>query len=302
MKLATVALSVLIALSLAGCGKRSSNPASPPTPPTTSSPAPAAVEPPAGAVAPPPVVAEPSAAEQAADAKARKPAKQVSEMDDDVETVDEASGASARGPSVNTGSTTEVAVAHFKEGVNYKPIVPAQPTDAGPGRVEVAEVFWYGCPHCFALDPQLESWRHGGAGGKKPAWADFVRIPAVWNDELRMHARLFYTLEALGRLDELHPVVFREIQVNGNPLNSPDKIAAFLRAHGVDAADFQKTFTSFSVESRLQRADLLGRRYRVQSVPLIIVNGKYASDLGMAGSPDQLLALTNELALQEHAR
>lgn len=300
MKLATVALAALIVLSMAGCGKRSPDPGSAPTPATTSSPAPAAVEPPAGAV-PPPVVAEPSAAEQAAAAKAQKPAKQVSEMDDDVETVDDASSAAAKGPSVDIGAA-EAPVAHFKEGVNYKPIVPAQPTDVAPGHVEVAEVFWYGCPHCFVLDPQIESWRQGGGTGKKPAWVDFVRIPAVWNDELRMHARLFYTLEALGRLDELHPVVFREVQVNGNKLDTADKIGAFLRAHGVTAEDFRKTFNSFSVETRLKRADLLGRRYRVQSVPLVIVNGKYASDLGMAGSPEALLSLVNELAMQEHAR
>ena len=75
--------------------------------------------------------------------------------------------------------------------------MPAQPTSVAPGKVEVAEVFWYGCGHCFALDPRIESWRNKG----KPAYVEFVRVPAMWNDTTRMHARVFYTAELLGKLD-----------------------------------------------------------------------------------------------------
>lgn len=185
--------------------------------------------------------------------------------------------------------------ARFKEGTNYQKIVPAQPVTAAPGRVEVAEVFWYGCPHCYALDPAVAAWQ----AKDKPSQVDFVRIPAMWNDATRMHARVFYTAEVLGKLDTLHPLIFREIHVNNNPLNTVEKIAAFFAEHGVSEADFKKTFSSFAVESKLQRADFLNRRYRVDSVPLFVVNGKYRTDLGSAGSEANLFAIVNELAVHE---
>jgi thiol:disulfide interchange protein DsbA len=184
----------------------------------------------------------------------------------------------------------------FKEGTHFQKIVPAQPTSVAPGKVEVVEVFWYGCGHCFALDPAIESWR----GKNKPPYVEFVRVPAMWNDGLRMHARLFYTAELLGKLDELHTLMFREINVNGNMLNTVEKISAFFRQHGVSAEEFQKAFSSFAVESKLQRADVLNRRYRVQSVPMVVINGKYSSDLGTAGGEQPLFALINELAAYEH--
>jgi thiol:disulfide interchange protein DsbA len=159
----------------------------------------------------------------------------------------------------------------------------------------VAEVFWYGCGHCFTIDPALESWRTKS----KPASAELVRVPAMWNDITRMHARVFYTAELLGKLDAVHSLIFREIHVNGNQLNSVDKIAAFFKQHGVSAEEFNKAFSSFSVENKLQRADFLNRRYRIDSVPAFIVNGKYKTDVSGAGGEGQLFALINELAAHE---
>ncbi len=185
--------------------------------------------------------------------------------------------------------------ARFKEGANYTKLVPAQPTSVGPGKVEVVEVFWYGCGHCYALDPALESWQAKG----KPANVEFVRVPAMWNDTLRIHARLFYTAEMLGKLDELHTPIFREIHTKGNGLNTVEKITAFFREHGVSTDEFQKAFSSFAVENKLQRADVLNRRYRIDSVPAIIVNGKYKTDVGMAGGEPQLLQLIGEFAASE---
>jgi thiol:disulfide interchange protein DsbA len=200
-------------------------------------------------------------------------------------------------PSLRVGQAASgpATSARFKEGAQYRKIVPAQPTAAAPGNVEVAEVFWYGCGHCFSLDPALDSWHK-----KAPSYISFVRIPAMWNDTTRMHARLFFTVELLGKLDQLHSLIFREIHVNGNQLNTVDKISAFLKQHGVSNEDFQKSFSSFAVESKLQRADLMNRRYRVDSVPLLLVNGKYATDVSSAGGESQLFALLNELAAHEH--
>lgn len=282
-----VLLSTLVLF--AACGKQ--DPA--PNAPTTSAP-PAAEEVPAaptaegGATAP--------ADQAAADAATAAPAETVSEMDD------------APAPTEQQASTTQPQLklggpaggpptsAKFKEGTNYTKIVPAQPTNAAPGKVEVAEVFWYGCGHCFTLDPAIESWR---AKGKQP-YVDFVRVPAMWNEGTRLHARIFYTAEVLGKLDELHTLIFREIHVNNNQLNTEDKIGAFFAQHGVSREKFKETFSSFAVESKLQRADFLNKRFRIESVPTVVVNGKYSTDIGKSGGEPQLFSLIEELAAHEH--
>jgi thiol:disulfide interchange protein DsbA len=173
--------------------------------------------------------------------------------------------------------------------------VPTQPTTATPGQIEVTEVFWYGCPHCFALDPALENWRKTG----KPTFVSFVRVPVMWGPIHHTHARLFYTAELLGKLDELHSQIFSEIHQRGNPLNTVTSIQSFFTSHGVSEADFQKAFSSFAVEASLKRAETLGLRYKVDSVPTFIINGKYVTDVGKAGGPQQLLLLINELATRE---
>lgn len=222
------------------------------------------------------------------------PAENISETED--APAEEATPSSVQ-PSLRVGQPASgpATSARFKEGTHYQKIVPAQPTSAAPGNVEVLEAFWYGCAHCFSLDPALESWRN-----KAPSYIAFVRLPAMWNEITRMHARLFYTVELLGKLDTLHPLIFREIHVNGNQLNTVDKISAFMKQHGVSPEEFQKAFSSFSVESKLQRADFLNRRYRVQSVPAMMVNGKYSTDISSAGGEAALFALLNELAAHEH--
>jgi protein dithiol oxidoreductase (disulfide-forming) len=185
--------------------------------------------------------------------------------------------------------------ARFREGAHYQKIVPAQPTSAAPGKVEALEVFWYGCGHCYTLEPAIESWRNRA----KPPYVELVRVPAMWNDVTRMHARLFYTAELLGKLDEVHTPAFRELHVNGNQLNTIDKIADFFQQHGVSKEEFTKAFSSFAVENKLQRADFLNRRYRIESVPTFVVNGKYKTDVGDAGGEAQLFQLMNELAASE---
>ena len=221
------------------------------------------------------------------------------------ETVTETDDAPAPAEQASTGvqptlrlaaATNTPATEHFKEGTNYRKVVPAQPTNVAPGKVEVVEFFWYGCGHCFKLDPAIEAWRGKG----KPQYVEFVRVPAMWNDTLRMHARLFYTAEALGKLDELHSTIFREIHVNNDPLSTVEQMAAFFKKHGVSAEEFQKTFASFAVESKLQRADFLNRRYLINSVPQVAVNGKYLTDEGMAGGEPELFQIIQELAAHEH--
>lgn len=277
-------------LALVACGQKQA-----PSPASADPSSPAAEVPAASQTEGAPASDQPTDAsdEQAAAA----PAENISETDDGAqENVPETTSSTVQPALKLGGGTSRPATSSFKEGANYSKVVPAQPTTVGPGQVEVVEVFWYGCGHCFALDPAIESWRKQG----KPGYVQFVRIPAMWNDTTRMHARLFYTAEALGKLDELHSDIFREINVKGNGLNTVANITAFFRERGVSPDDFQKAFSSFAVENKLQRADFLNRRYRIESVPTVIVNGKYRTDVGMAGGEPQLFKLIGELSASEH--
>ncbi len=276
-------------LALVACGQKQA-----PSPASADPSSPAAEVPAASQTEGVPASDQPA---DASDEQAATPAENISETDDGAqENVPETTSSTVQPALKLGGGTSRPATSSFKEGANYSKVVPAQPTTVGPGQVEVVEVFWYGCGHCFALDPAIESWRKQG----KPGYVQFVRIPAMWNDTTRMHARLFYTAEALGKLDELHSDIFREINVKGNGLNTVANITAFFRERGVSPDDFQKAFSSFAVENKLQRADFLNRRYRIESVPTIIVNGKYRTDVGMAGGEPQLFKLIGELSASEH--
>jgi thiol:disulfide interchange protein DsbA len=190
----------------------------------------------------------------------------------------------------------------WKAGVNYMPLVPAQPTNVAPGKVEVVEVFWFGCPHCGALEPFIQSWMKN-----KPEYVEFVRVPVMWGPVHRAHAKLFYLLRALNRTD-LDQKVFDTIHKDGNMLVSNDEQVTrkmqldFFKANGVSAEDFNKAWDSFTVASGLQRAEQLTERYKVNGVPLIVINGKYTTDAGQAGGPGQLLQLINDLAASEKRR
>lgn len=185
----------------------------------------------------------------------------------------------------------------FEMGVNYMRLSPTQPTSSNPDQVEVCEVFWYGCPHCFNFDPYVKRWLES-----KPADVSFVRVPAVWNPLLRLHARAFYTAEELGKGAEMHDAFFSEIHERQNGLDSEAKLQEFFGRFGVDAATFKRTFDSFAVQAKLQHADELSRRYRIQSVPTIVVNGKYTTGGGDIANFDELIALVDELVAAERAR
>lgn len=184
----------------------------------------------------------------------------------------------------------------FELGEHYERLTPAQPTSSGPDQIEVAETFWYACPHCYTFDPYLESWKEDLAGD-----VNFVRIPVLWAGIHQMHARIYYTAETLNKLDEMHAAIFREIHVNRNGLDNAAAIGDFFGNYGVDRETFDSTFESFAVYTKLQRADELARRYRISSVPTIIVNGKYVTSATMAGSYPVLLEVIDELIAMERA-
>ena len=194
----------------------------------------------------------------------------------------------------------------WKPNVNYDVITPAQPTTVAPGKVEVLEVFWLGCPHCYALEPYIRQWLKN-----KPAYIDYVRVPVMWGPVHRAHARLFYTLEALGR-DDLVEKVFTYIHNledqsgTESVLFSNTEQDTFKQQqdwavqNGVSADAFQKAFNSFYVNTQMQQADEITNAYQVQGVPFIAVDGKFSTDVGKAGGEAKLISLIDFLAAWEH--
>ena len=136
----------------------------------------------------------------------------------------------------------------------------------------------------------------------------FNVLPVMWGPVHRAHAKLYYTLQVLGKEEELHSAVMQEVQVNNNMLASNDPIETeqmqmqFARRHGIKEEDFRKAYTSFAVETNLQRAEQLTRRYRVEGVPFFVINGKYTADVGSAGGQAQLIALINDLVAREQKK
>ncbi len=191
----------------------------------------------------------------------------------------------------------------FREGQHYIRMVPSQPTMGGADKIEVAEFFWYGCPHCYSFEPTINAWAED-----MPAGARFVRIPVVWNTVHELHARVFYTMEVLARNGALadgeafHDTVFQEIQTRGNRLTSEDSVRRLFERFGVDAETFDNTWKSFEVDQKLRVAKDLGRRYNIQGVPAVVVNGKYRTGGQEAGSYDAVPDVINELIARESQR
>lgn len=186
--------------------------------------------------------------------------------------------------------------------VNYVAVLPAQPTNVDPGQVEVLEFLWLGCPHCYELNPHIEAWKK-----KLPAYVKFTQVHVTWDAVKQSHARLFYTITALGG-DALVVKAFDEIHARGNFLVGNTESAseqmqlAFAVANGVDANAFRREYKGFAVNASVQRANQLMRTYRINGVPAFIVNGRYRTDVTMAGGPDRLMQLLTDLAASEKTR
>ena len=197
-------------------------------------------------------------------------------------------------------ASAQLPAGKWQPGVNYTVLVPAQPTSVSAGKVEVLEVFWLGCPHCYALEPLLKAWLK-----VKPGYVEFVRVPVIWQPIHRYHAHLYYTLDALARPD-LIDKAFNTIAQQHVPLAGADEAETFrlqqqfATANGLSADDFAKAYNSFSVAANLKRAEEVTQAYRVEGVPFIAVNGKYATEVSKAGGEPQLIQLIGDLAAAEH--
>jgi protein dithiol oxidoreductase (disulfide-forming) len=191
----------------------------------------------------------------------------------------------------------------YKEGEHYTRMTPTQPTVGGADKIEVAEVFMYSCPHCYDLEAFINKWSES-----KDPNVRLVRIPAIFNQLAMLHAQLYYTkyyLAQAGKLKDqaaFHAMVFEEFHRRGNRLTSEDAIRRLFTRVGVSEEDFNRTWGSFEVNQALRVAQDLARRYGIASVPMIIVNGKYRTDMGSAGSYPKLIELIDELTAREGIR
>jgi thiol:disulfide interchange protein DsbA len=204
----------------------------------------------------------------------------------------------AAGAAVQSADTVVESAGRFQLGTHYGRLSPTQRTMTADAKsVEVTEAFWYGCPHCAAAEPFFQRWLE-----TKPDYVTFVRLPITWNDVAIVHARVYYTAEALDKVEEMHPAFFNEIHENRNPLVSEEALIEFFGRFGVSAEEFRRAWSSPGVlEAKLPRANEFMRRYQVDGVPAVIINGKYTTSVGEAGSHEALMELINELAAAEHS-
>ncbi|MCP4000693.1 MAG: thiol:disulfide interchange protein DsbA/DsbL [Gammaproteobacteria bacterium] len=182
----------------------------------------------------------------------------------------------------------------YAEGDHYRRMTVSQRTSSTPDKIEVAEVFWYGCPHCYDFDPILQDWKQSLGPD-----VSFVRIPVIWNPTNEVHARIMYTAEALGKLDEMHKGFFNALHQEGNTLTTEAQMVDFFSKYGVSEAEFLDAYSSFGVSSAVKRAENLTRSYGIRSVPVMVINGKYATDGSEVRSFGDVIGITNELVERE---
>jgi thiol:disulfide interchange protein DsbA len=176
----------------------------------------------------------------------------------------------------------------LEKGRDYVAIPQPQPVETG-SKIEVREFFWYGCPHCYALEPKLEEWL-----SRKPANVEFIRTPATAPRWL-VHAQAFYAFAALDATERTHEALFRAIHEDNRRLNDEDSLAEFAKEQGINPAKFREAFESFGVRVKLQKAKQINQAFQVTSVPTFEVDGKYVTSAGMAGGEAELFSVIDQL-------
>jgi len=182
-----------------------------------------------------------------------------------------------------------------KSGEQYFELSTPVPV-SNPGKIEVVELFWYGCPHCYHFEPVINPWVD-----KLPQDVNFKRVPAMFGGAWDAHGQMFLTLEAMGVEHKVHEAVFDAIQNQRKPLTKADDMADFLATQGVDRDKFLATFNSFAIKGQVNQAKELAKKYEITGVPSMVVNGKYRFDLGSAQGPEGVLNVADQLIAKERA-
>jgi protein dithiol oxidoreductase (disulfide-forming) len=177
-----------------------------------------------------------------------------------------------------------------QEGKDYLTLGKRVPVDSAANTVEVIEFFWYSCPHCNAFEPTLESWIKTA-----PKHVSVKRTPVAFRDDFAPQQRLFYALEAMGKLDELHRKVFYAIHVEKQGINKDETIVEWAGKQGLDKAKFAEVYKSFAVASKVRRATQLQDAFKVEGVPALGIAGRFYTDGSLAGSMERALAVAEYL-------
>ena len=178
----------------------------------------------------------------------------------------------------------------FREGSDYLMLDKPAPTEAAAGRIEVVEFFWYSCPHCNRFEPQLEEWAK-----KMPKDVVLRRAPIAFKPDFEPQQRLYFALEGMNKVEELHKKVFYAIHVEKQALNSLPLIAEWVEKQGIDKAKFTEAYNSFPVATKTRKATLLQDAYKVDGVPALGVAGKYYTSGSIAQTMERALVVTDHL-------
>ena len=178
-------------------------------------------------------------------------------------------------------------------GIDYREVTPPQPVESG-SKIEVLEFFWYGCPHCYAFEPSLNAWTK-----KLPSDVVFRRVHAQFTPQWVQHAKLFYTLDALGEVERLHRKCFDTIHGERRELLKDADMLEWAAQNGVDKAKFSDAFKSFGVAGKLQRAKQVVANYKIDGVPTLAVNGKFITSPSIASGMEKSLAVMDYLIAEE---
>jgi thiol:disulfide interchange protein DsbA len=186
----------------------------------------------------------------------------------------------------------------YTAGIDYAVLPSPIPTSAPKGKVEVLEMFWYGCPHCYHFEPHIKTWMKS-----KPEAAYFIHVPAALNPSWVVHARAYYAAEQLGVLDKFHDALFVALHEQRRRLNSVDSLSRFAASLGIDEEKFREAMNSTETNSAILKAQEIGYRSMADGVPMIVVDGKYKVTGRMAGgSFENMLKIVDYLVAKEAAK
>jgi protein dithiol oxidoreductase (disulfide-forming) len=181
----------------------------------------------------------------------------------------------------------------YDEGIEYAAVPTPQPTETD-GKVEVLEMFWYGCPHCWHLEPLLEQWL-----ASAPPNVVFRRVPAILGPHWEPLGRAYFAAELMGKAEQLHQPLFEAVQVKRERLTDVESIAKFVATQGVDPEAFKEAYNSFFVDMQVRKSAELARDFGVDGVPALVVDGKYRTSATQAGGNQQALDVVTYLVQQE---
>ena len=186
---------------------------------------------------------------------------------------------------------TSIQAASYDEGIEYLKINPAVSTSVDKGQVEVVELFWYMCPHCFRFEPTMKKWLKN-----KPKNVVFKRVPAIFSPRWRFFAKVYYTTEILGVTEKVHEPLFKALHEDKARLGNEAAMAKFVEKHaGIKQQKFMDIFGSFSVDAKVRKAEDLSKRYKAQGVPTLVVNGKWRTGGTIADGHDGMIKVLDHL-------